>query len=268
MAGRVAGKVAFITGAARGQGRAHAIRLAEEGADIIAIDICANVDGISYPLATPADLAQTAQMVTDKGVQVIAAQVDIRDFASLSSVLKDAVAKLGGLHVVAANAGVAVFGRWNTFTEQQWNAVQSVNVTGTWNTLRAALPYLISSGGGSVVVTSSTAGVVGMPYLLPYSVSKHALIGFVRSLANELCDQGVRLNAVAPTGVAGTGMDTFVDPAVLASNPKLAATFTNAIQVETIQPEDVSNAVVFLASDEARYITGTVLDVDAGLVNL
>jgi NAD(P)-dependent dehydrogenase (short-subunit alcohol dehydrogenase family) len=204
-------------------------------------------------------------MVTDKGMRVVTAQVDIRDFAALSGVLKDAVAKLGGLHIVAANAGVAVFGRWDTFTEQQWNAVQSVNVTGTWNTLRAAIPYLISGGGGSVVVTSSTAGVVGMPYLLPYSVSKHALIGFVRSLANELCDQGVRLNAVCPTGVAGTGMDRFVDPDVLASNPKLATTFTNAIQVDTIEPVDVSNAVVYLASNDARYITGTVLDVDAGL---
>jgi SDR family mycofactocin-dependent oxidoreductase len=265
---RVAGKTVLVTGAGRGQGRSHAIRLAEEGATIIAIDICAPVEGISYPMASPADLAETEKLVRDKGARVITAEVDIREFHALNDVVENAVESFGRLDVVVANAGVAVFGRWDSITQQQWAAVQSVNVDGTWNTLRAAIPHLVEGGGGSVVVTSSVAGVVGLPYLFPYSVSKHALIGIVRSLANELVDQGIRMNAICPTGVAGTGMDRFVDPEILASNPKLASTFTNAIQVETIDAVDVSNAVVYLASDESRFVTGTILSIDAGLVNL
>ncbi|MFI6078993.1 mycofactocin-coupled SDR family oxidoreductase [Actinoplanes sp. NPDC051343] len=266
--GRVSGKVALVTGAGRGQGRSHAIRLAEQGASVVAIDICAPIDSIAYPMATLEDLRETEQLVRDLGSEIITVTTDIRDRQKLKSGIDDAVQRLGGLDIVVANAGVAALGKWDSFTEQQWDAVVSVNLTGTWNTVTVAVPHLIKRGGGSVIVTSSAAGLVGLPYLLPYVASKHAIVGLVRALSNELADENVRVNAICPTGVSGTGLAKDLDPTLIDSNERLKTAWLNAMQVELISPLDVSNAVLYLASDESRYVTGIAMSVDAGMVNL
>lgn len=198
------GKVALITGAARGMGRNHAVRLAEEGAAIIAVDICATVAGISYPMATADDLAETERLVRARGSKIASAQVDIRDSHALQAAIDRAVAELGGLHIVVANAGVLALARSEEFTQPQWDAVISVNLTGTWNTIRAAVPHLTTCGGGSIIAIASAAGLVGLPFLDPYVASKHGIVGLVKAFAIELAEKGIRVNAICPTGVPGT----------------------------------------------------------------
>lgn len=267
--GRVAGKVALITGAARGQGRNHAIRLAEEGADIIAIDICAPVEGIGYAMATPDDLKTTEKLVRERGKRIVTAEVDIRESHALSEVVKDAVKHMRGLDIIVANAGVAAANHWNEFSYQQWEAVIGVNLTGTWNTVLAGVPHLLSRGGGSVIAISSVAGVVGLPFVAPYVASKHGIVGLTRSLSNELADHKVRVNAICPTGVADTGISDGLNATPLeTASDRVRSSYLNALQVDTVKKSDVSDAVVYLASDESRYVTGITLPVDAGLVNL
>ncbi|MFJ9007937.1 mycofactocin-coupled SDR family oxidoreductase [Streptomyces canus] len=269
MMGRVAGKVALITGAARGQGRSHAIRLAEEGADIIAVDICAPVEGIGYAMATPDDLRETEKQVCERGRRIITAEVDIREGHALSEAVREAVGQMGGLDVVVANAGVGVTEHWDEFTHQQWDAVIGVNLTGTWNTVLACVPHLLARGGGSVIAISSVAGVVGLPFVAPYVASKHGVVGLTRALSNELADRRVRVNAICPTGVAGTGILDGMGAGPLASaSDRVKSSYLNALQVDTVEKSDVSDAVLYLASDESRYVTGITLPVDAGLVNL
>lgn len=268
--GKLDGKVAFITGAARGQGRSHAVRLAEEGADIIAVDICQQLQSVGYAMSTVADLEQTAKEVKALGRRIVAREADVRDYRALKSALETGVEELGPVQIVLANAGIGPGGVASN--EQQWDEVIGVNLTGVWNTGRAAIPSMIRAGnGGSIVLTSSTGGLTGAPIdaagMLAYTAAKHGVIGLTRSWANSLAPHFIRVNSVAPTTVrtpmAGDGNVAEIIEAV----PQLAGSLLNAIPVEAVDPIDVSNAVAWLVSDEARYVTGSVIPVDAGNVN-
>jgi SDR family mycofactocin-dependent oxidoreductase len=267
--GKLDGKVAFISGGARGQGRSHAVRLAEEGADIITFDLCEQIDTVSYAMSTPEDLAQTVKEVEALGRRIVAKQADVRDIEGVRAVFDEGVAELGAVQIVCANAGIGIGGEG---TDQDWHDVIDVNLTGVWNTVRVAIPSLIENGaGGSVVITSSTGGVLGVPTndpgMLAYIAAKHGVIGLMRSWANHLAPHYVRVNAVAPTAVNTPMADNPGMQKSLAENPGLAAAWMNPIPVMWVEAIDISNAVAWLASDEARYVTGTIVPVDAGLLN-
>jgi SDR family mycofactocin-dependent oxidoreductase len=276
MTGRVSGKVAFITGAARGQGRSHAVRLAEEGADIIAVDIAADIASVRrfYPGATEADLAETARQVEALDRRIVAIKADVRDYQALKKALDDGIAQLGRVDIVSANAGIWIFGDLaHEVAEGDWQDLIDVNLTGVWHTAKAAIPHLIAQGtGGSIIITSSTAGLKGTPHAAQYVTSKHAVIGLMRTLAMELAPHSIRVNTVNPTGVDTIMIQNeatwklFLPDAEHPAREQAAEAFTptNALPVPWVEPRDVSNAVLFLASDEARYITGTTLLVDAG----
>jgi SDR family mycofactocin-dependent oxidoreductase len=274
--GRVEGKVAFITGAARGQGRSHAVRLAEEGADIIAVDLCAQVDTVPYPMATPEDLAQTVKAVEALDRRIIATQADVRDFAALKAAVDAGVAELGRLDIVSANAGIASVDASTTdISEQSWADMLDINLTGVWHTAKAAVPHMIAAGnGGAIILTSSAAGLMAYPGIGHYVSAKHGVVGLMRTLALELAPHMIRVNSLHPTQV-DTAMiqnETIYrlfspdDP-----NPSRDAFIPvsqamNALPIPWVEPRDISNALLFLASDEARYITGVPLPVDAGAV--
>ena len=271
--GRVDGKVALITGAARGQGRSHAIRLAEEGADIIAVDICTDLDTTGYAGATGEDLDITTKLVEELDRRIIARQVDVRDSAGLTAVVDEAVAELGHIDIVLGNAGICSFGLSWELSDEVWQEMIDVNLTGVWKTTKAAIPHMISRGsGGSIILTSSVAGLTGVGLAGHYSAAKTGVVGLMRTLAVELAQQGIRVNSVHPTTVETPMVD---NPALFqlmvptVENPTReqvcdVITGLNAMKIPWIQPVDVSNAVLFLASDESRYITGVQLPVDAG----
>jgi SDR family mycofactocin-dependent oxidoreductase len=265
--GRVEGKVAFITGAARGQGRSHAVRLAEEGADIVALDLCGPVEAVPYAPATPADLAETVRLVEATGRKIISFEADTRDAAELIEAAAAGVSAFGRLDIVVANAGVCIMKPWDEITVEDWQQTISVNLTGTWNTVMATAPHLVTGGGGSIILTSSVAGLKGLPFMVPYVASKHGVTGLARAFAQELGKDHIRVNSIHPSGV-NTVMATGNDPAVmndaLAANPGVGGVFGTSLGVYMTEPVDQSNAVVFLASDEARYITALALTVDAG----
>jgi SDR family mycofactocin-dependent oxidoreductase len=264
-AGRVAGKRVLVTGAARGMGRSHAVRLAEEGADLILVDICSTPEGLDYPLATEDDLQETAELVGKHGRRAITQIVDVRDEESMAWAVNDAVAELGGLDGAVANAGVLTVGTWDTTTAAQWRLVLDVNLIGAWNTCSAALPHLIRNGGGSLVNISSSAGIKGTPLHLPYTASKHGIVGMTLALANEVAEQNIRVNSVHPTGVA-TGMaPPAMHQLIAEERADLIPIFLNALPAPLIEAGDVSNAVLYLISDEARYVTGLEMKVDAGV---
>ena len=263
--GRVVGKVALVTGAARGQGRSHALRLATEGADVIAVDICGPVADIEYATATPEDLATTAHLVEEAGGRVVTRILDVRDHLGLTDAVADGVGLFGRLDVVVANAGVCSVQRWDEVTPQRWDTVIGINLTGVWNTCVASIPHLLEAGGGSMILVSSAAGLKGQPFLTPYVASKHGLVGIMRSLSNELAAEHIRVNTLHPTGVDTPMLDGMVGlTARLEASPELGPLFHNSLPVDLLQPGDVSNAVLFLASDEARYVTGLTMTVDAG----
>jgi SDR family mycofactocin-dependent oxidoreductase len=265
MAGRVAGKVAFITGAGRGQGRSHAIRLAEEGADIIAVDICRDYGTVPYAMATEADLAETVKAVEALDRRIVATRADVRDAAALRAAVDDGVAQLGRLDIVSANAGICTVQSWDEVTPAVWQDTLDTNLTGVWNTMVVSVPHLIAAGGGSIICTSSTAGIKGLPYLAPYVAAKHGVVGIARTMANELARHSIRVNTVHPTGVdtpMGHGLGG-LEP-LINRDPNLGPIYMNTLPVETVDPRDISNAVLFLASDEARYVTGLEFTVDAG----
>lgn len=276
MAGRVEGKVAFITGAARGQGRTHAVRLAEEGADIIAVDLCEQVGTISYPMATPEDLEETVRQVEDLDRRIVATQADVRDYEALDRALSDGISQLGRLDIVAANAGIGSrpFPAQD-IDERTWQDMIDVNLTGVWHTSKAAIPHLIEGGhGGSIILTSSAAGLRAYEHIAHYVSAKHGVVGLMRTLANELAPHMIRVNSVHPTQV-DTPMimndDTYRLFRPDLENPTRedfapASQAMNALPIPWIEARDVSNALLFLASDEARYITGVALPVDAGCV--
>jgi SDR family mycofactocin-dependent oxidoreductase len=275
MTGRVEGKVAFITGAARGQGRSHAIRLAEEGADIIAVDIADQVTSVPYPMATPEDLAETVKEVEALDRRIVATQADVRDYAGLKQALDDGVTQLGRLDIVCANAGISSFGRADELDETTWQDMIDINLTGMWHACKAAIPHLVDGGrGGSIVITSSDAGLKGYQNLAHYVSAKHGVVGLMRTLALELAPHFIRVNSLHPSTV-DTGMiqneATYRLFRPDLDNPGRqeladAGTAINALPVPWLEPTDISNAVLFLASDEARYITGVTLPVDAGFL--
>jgi SDR family mycofactocin-dependent oxidoreductase len=271
---RLEGKVAFITGAARGQGRSHAVRLASEGADIIAVDICTNIATNRYDLATPDDLAETVQLVEERDRRIIAVQADVRDYARLKVLLGDAVAQLGRLDIVLANAGIAPMTKDedDETAEAVFQAVIDVNLVGVWNTCRVSIPHLVAGGrGGAMVLTSSTAGLKGIANnsagSVGYVAAKHGVVGIMRSLANALAPQSIRVNTIHPTGVNTPMVVNPVLQAWIKSRPERGESINNALPIELLEPEDISNTVAFLVSDEARYITGITLPVDAGFCN-
>jgi SDR family mycofactocin-dependent oxidoreductase len=266
-AGRVAGKVAFITGAGHGQGRSHAIRLAEEGADIVAIDICHDYETVPYRMSTPDELAETVAAVEALDRRIVATQADVRDAAAVKAAVDEGVTQLGRLDIVCANAGICTVQAWDEVTPQLWQDTLDTNLTGVWNTIVACVPHLIAAGGGSIICTSSTAGLKGLPFFGPYVAAKHGVVGIAKSMANELAAHSIRVNTLHPTGVQspmGDGLGAL--DGLLERQPDLQPVFMNTLPVPSVQALDVSNAVLFLASDEARYITGLELTVDAGMM--
>jgi SDR family mycofactocin-dependent oxidoreductase len=275
MAGRVEGKVAFITGAARGQGRSHAVRLAEEGADIIAVDIEDQVDSVPYPMSTPEDMAQTVKEVEALDRRIVATKADVRDYDALKKAVDDGVAELGHLDIVSANAGIAPSGPAAELSETSWQDVIDINLTGVWHTCKAVIPHLVEQGtGGSIILTSSTAGLAGFQNLAHYTSAKHGVVGLMRTLALELAPNFIRVNTVNPTSVNTPMVQN--DAMYHLFRPDLehptvddtmeAFTAMNALAIPWVEALDISNAVLFLASDEARYITGVTLPVDAGFL--
>lgn len=265
MTGRVAGKRVLVTGAARGMGRSHAVRLAQEGADLVLVDVCASLPELEYPLSTPEDLGETARLVGELGRRAITAVVDVRDEQTLVDAVADAAGALGGLDAAVANAGIITAGTWDTTTAAQWRTVLDVNLVGAWNTCVAAIPFLLERGGGSLVNVSSAAGIKGSPLTTPYTASKHGIVGMSLCLANELAAQHIRVNTVHPTGVL-TGMAPASMHGLLADErADLGPIYQNALPVELIEPVDVSNAVLYLVSDESRYVTGLEFKIDAGV---
>jgi (+)-trans-carveol dehydrogenase len=274
MAGRVAGKVAFITGAARGQGRSHAIRLAAEGADIIAIDVLADMPGMPYPGATEADMAETVKAVEALDRRIVASKADVRDYGQLKAALDAGVAELGHLDIVSANAGIGSSPYpAQDIEEQTWQDMLDVNLTGVWHTAKAAIPHLTGHG-GSMVLTSSAAGLKAYANVAHYVSAKHGVVGLMRTLALELAPQFIRVNSVHPTQVDTTMIQNEATWRLF--RPDLehpteadfapASQSLNVLPIPWVDPVDISNAVLFLASDEARYITGVALPVDAGAV--
>ena len=269
MAGKLEGKVAFITGGARGQGRSHAVRLAQEGADTIAVDICAQIGSVAYPMATPDDLAETVKEVLDR--RIVARQADVRDESGLRAAFEAGVAELGPVDIVLANAGIAPMALGEE-PHESWQDVIDVNLTGVFNTVEIAIPSMVERGaGGAIVLTSSTAGINGIGGSsrggLGYTASKHGVVGLMRSYANYLAPHRIRVNSVHPTGVNTPMVVNDVMQAFLASDPSLSQAMANALPVDMVEPADISNAIVWLVSDDARYVTGVTLPVDAGFTN-
>ncbi|CDO31277.1 mycofactocin-coupled SDR family oxidoreductase [Mycolicibacterium porcinum] len=266
--GNLEGKVAFITGAARGQGRAHAVRLAADGADIIALDICHDIESIDYPQATPDDLAETVKLVEDQGRRIIARQADVRDADAVERVVAEGLGEFGRLDIVIANAGVVRLSS-DADARQTFRDIIDVNLIGAWNTVQAATPALIDGGrGGSIVITSSSAGLKGTGTDRAggqaYTASKRGLVGLMQVWANELAQYSIRVNTIHPTGVA-TGMVMNETMGKLFEAGDVAvATMQNALPIAILMPEDVAGAVAFLVSDEAKFITGTAWPLDAG----
>jgi SDR family mycofactocin-dependent oxidoreductase len=275
MAGRVQGKVALITGAARSQGRSHAVRLAEEGADIIAIDVCEQIDSVPYPLSSSSDLAETARLVEALDRRCLTVQADVRDGAALQEAVARGIAEFGRLDIVCANAGIWSANRTWELTQEQWDDMIGVNLTGVWQTVKAAVPAMLQAGnGGSIIMTSSNGGVVGFENLAHYVAAKHGIVGLCRTLANEVGRYGIRVNNIQPTAVNTNmihhkGVYNLFFPGVEEPTEQQfmdAYRPLNILPVPYIEPRDVSNAVLWLASDEAQYVTGISLPVDAGFL--
>jgi SDR family mycofactocin-dependent oxidoreductase len=273
MPGRVEGKVAFVTGAARSQGRSHAIRLAAEGADIIAVDIAGPVESVTaYPPATEEDLAETVKEVEALDRRIVAHKADVRNPQALKEALDDGVAQLGRLDIVAANAGIYQVHPALELDDAGWQETIDINLTGVWNTVKVALPHLVANNGGSIILTSSLAGLKGLANSVHYNAAKHGVVGIMRSIANEFAQYNIRVNSVHPTAVNTIMIQNptvwgLFDPANPNPSRDTAAPVfqsLNALPIPWVEPVDISNAVLFLASDEARYITGVTLPVDAG----
>ena len=275
--GPLDGRVAFITGAARGQGRAHAIRLASEGADIIAIDICGPVsDTITYPPATTEELAETVRAVESTGRKILAREVDIRDLPALQQVVADGVEQFGRLDILVANAGVLSWGRTYEMTEEQWDTVIDVNLNGTWRTIRAAVPAMIEAGnGGSIIIVSSSAGLKATPGNGHYSASKHGLVALTNALALEVGEYGIRVNSIHPYSIDTPMVEREAMMAVFAKHPSYLHSFApmplhpvnhegKKGLKEFMKPEEVSDVVAWLAGDGSATLSGSQIAVDRG----
>lgn len=274
MTGRLAGKVICVTGAGRGQGRAHAVRMAEEGADIIAIDICEHIDTVMYDMATIEDLEETARQVEKLDRRISFAKADIRDLEGLTSAIDRGVADLGRLDVLVANAGIfAGAASALEVTDAQWDDTIATNLKGTWNTIRAGVPHIVAGGrGGSVILTSSNVALKGMPNIIHYSASKYGVIGLMRTLAVELASQNIRVNTIHPTSIdtpMAKNLYTYkmfrpdiVEPTL--DDVKGVYQDLNLLPIDFIDPDYIAYAGVYLASDESRYVTGVAFPMDAG----
>jgi (+)-trans-carveol dehydrogenase len=273
--GRLGDRVALVTGAARGQGRSHAVRLAEEGADIVAIDIVDDISSVPYKLATKADLEETGWLVGQAGSQVLCARADVRDFDEVKEVATEAMDRFGRLDIVCANAGVISYAPGHELSGQAWSDVVAVNLTGVWHTLKACVPHMVTAGhGGSIVITSSMAGLKGLANTAHYTAAKHGVVGLMKVFATELAAQSIRVNCVHPTSVNTEMLHN--EPTYNLFRPGLEhATledamdgfrFVNSMPVPWVEPSDVSAAVAWLASDESRFVTGISLPVDAGFL--
>ncbi|MGY4653566.1 mycofactocin-coupled SDR family oxidoreductase [Mycobacterium sp. URHB0021] len=275
--GPLEGRVALITGAARGQGRAHAIRLADDGADIIAIDICRPIsDTITYPLATPEELADTVRAIEATGRKALAREVDIRDLAALQQVVADGIEQFGRLDVLVANAGVLSWGRLFEMSEEQWEAVIDVNLNGTWKTIRAAVPAMIEAGnGGSIIIVSSSAGLKATPGNGHYSASKHGLVALTNALAIEVGEYGIRVNSIHPYSIETPMVEKEAMMQLFSKYPNYIHSFSpmpyrpvnhqgkKGLQ-EFMEPEEVSDVVAWLAGDGSATISGSQIAVDRG----
>lgn len=273
--GQLDGKVALVTGAARGQGRSHAVRLAQEGASVIAVDLCETIATSPFELASADDLQETVRLVEDLDRRIVAAQVDVRDSEALTAAVDRAVEDLGSLDIVSANAGIISFGNAWDLTDDQWHDVLEVNLTGVWRTTKAAIPHIRAGGrGGSIILTSSTYGIAGSATLAHYTAAKHGVVGLMKALALELADESIRVNSVHPTFV---NTDMIHNEPVYRQffpdmeNPTVddfsrAANSMNALPTPWVEAVDISNAIAWLASDQARYVTGVSLPVDAGFL--
>ncbi|MGW7542317.1 mycofactocin-coupled SDR family oxidoreductase [Streptomyces sp. NPDC054770] len=273
MPGSLAGKVAFITGIARGQGRAHAVRLAQEGCDIIGVDICADIPTMTYPNATPDDLTETVRLVQKERRRIVARTCDVRDFPALRTAFEEGFAEFGRVDIIIANAGIIRLGDESDDFLADWNDVIDVNLTGVFHTVRAALPAMRAGGrGGSIVITSSSAGLKGTPSLntsgMAYTAAKRGLVGLMQNLAGALAPEWIRVNTIHPTGVLSgmsqnPAMDALMAQAAAGEN-NLISGMQNALPIDILQPEDVANAVAYLVSEQARFITGIQWPLDAG----
>ncbi|MGV0794283.1 mycofactocin-coupled SDR family oxidoreductase [Mycolicibacterium sp. XJ1819] len=274
MTGRLEGKVAFISGAARGQGRAHAVRMAQEGADIIAVDICKQIDSVQIPLSRPEDLAETADLVKGHDRRIYTAEVDVRDFDALKAAVDAGVDQLGRLDIIVANAGIGNGGATlDKTSDEDWTDMIDVNLGGVWKTVKAGVPHIIAGGrGGSIILTSSVGGLKAYPHTGHYVAAKHGVVGLMRTFAVELGAQNIRVNSVHPTNV---NTPLFLNEGTMklfrpdlenpnADDMKVVAQLMHTLPIGWVEPEDIANAVLFLASDEARYITGVTLPVDGG----
>ncbi len=276
MPGRLDGRVALITGAARGQGREHARVLAGEGANVIALDICKQIDTVNYPLATEEDLEETARLVEAAGGRAFTGAVDVRDLDALTAVVDEAVGSFGRLDIVCANAGICSLGTTAEMSAAMWQDMIDVNLTGVWNTAKVAIPHLMANQrGGAMVFTSSVAGLKGMANIGHYVAAKHGVVGLMRTLVNELGPHNIRVNTVHPTNVDTPMIQNDAIRALyLPDDPdrtleKFAQASQEALSllpVPWVEPIDVSKAVLFLVSDDARYITGATLSIDAGML--
>jgi len=278
--GSLEGRVAFVTGAARGQGRAHAVRLAGEGADIVAIDVCASVsDTITYAMPTPEDLAETVRQVEATGRKVLAREVDIRDLAAQQQVVAEAVAQFGRLDILVANAGVLSWGRLFEMSEEQWDTVIEVNLSGAWKTVRAAAPAMIEAGnGGSIIMVSSVAGLKATPGNGHYSAAKHGMVGITNALALEVGEFGIRVNSIHPYSIDTPMIERDAMTEIFTRHPDYLHSFApmplkppsqlaaGLADPGFMTPEDVSDVVAWLASDGSRYISGSQLAIDRGVM--
>jgi SDR family mycofactocin-dependent oxidoreductase len=273
--GRVDGKVAFVTGAARGQGASHAVRLAQEGADIIAVDICREIPHLAYPPATEEDLARTASEVEALDRRIVTARADVRDIDQLRAAVDEGVAQLGRLDIVAANAGIGSLPYDAVEMDPEiWQEMLDINLTGAWNTAKVAIPHMLAGGrGGAIVITSSAASLKGYANIAHYTAAKHGLVGLMRALAAEYGPQGIRVTNIAPTQVATNMILNDATYRLFCpdkENPTRedfmeASQAMHMLPTPWAEPLDISNALLFLASDEARYITAITLPVDAGV---
>ena len=268
MSGRLTGKVAFITGAARGQGRAHALRLAREGADILALDLAGPLPGVPYDSATPDELAETAAGETAHDRRILTHQGDVRDFEDMKAFVDRGAAELGRLDIVVANAGICIPATWDETTPTIFKDTMDINVTGVWNTVMAGAPHLVSGrAGGAIVLTSSYAGKKVQPFMIHYTASKHAVTGMTRAFAAELGKHGIRVNSVHPGAVATPMASGDMVTAITrtnAANPRLAVMGTTFIDPPYADADHIADAVAFLVSDEARFITAEHLSIDGG----
>ncbi|HSL00409.1 MAG TPA: mycofactocin-coupled SDR family oxidoreductase [Rubrobacteraceae bacterium] len=272
--GKLDGKVALITGGARGQGRSHALTFAREGAEIIVCDVPEGLPTVPYPLATAGDLADTARRVEDLDQRCLAFRADVRDSEQMRGVVEEAITEFGHIDILLANAGIESFGETWELTDEQWDEMIAVNLTGVWKSCRAVVPHMIERRTGVILMTSSIAGLKGLANQAHYCAAKHGVVGLMRALAIELAPHGIRVNTVHPSSVdtpviKNQAMYTLFsggNPNATLEEVRPAFRALNLLDTPWMEPQDISNAMLWLASDDARYVTGITLPVDAGLM--